>query len=464
MPGCSTVARVNPIPWLSLYPVELVAVLATLVMAVVRWLPERFRRHVAIGSTAVAVVSGVVLLVLGLRWQLVPVLAGTLLALPGAIPAIAGRDRRAPRWLAVPATVLLVCLVTTGPFAAWAAPVPAFPTPTGPHPVGTTVLQWTDTRPETATPDPDDHRTVVAQIWYPAATTNGEHAPYLGRTPQEAKTVAEGLAQYVGLPGFTLDSLALARTAAVLDATPARGRFPLILFSPGLGGVRGQNTVWAEDLASRGYVVAALDHPYDSAAVVLADGTVIRTLVAATGDDEADRRRGVDWATIRAQDLRFALTQLDKSRFAGLLDLDHVAVTGHSLGGGAALMAARLDHRFTAVIDLDGFPYDPMPAGLPQPALVVNHPLQPGESPDFLPTADRVLGQAAEGYRVEIPGSAHLTFTDAPLWLPPVPSVVGTQGRDEAPALTVAITVAFLDHVFEGTPADLSRFGTVHAR
>jgi dienelactone hydrolase len=453
---------VNPISWLSLYPVECVAVLAALVMALARWLPERFRRRAAIGATAVAGVSVVGLLILGLRWQLVPVLAAILLALPAVIPVIARRRPRVPRWLAVTATVLLVGLVTTGPLAAWALPVPDFPTP--PNPVGTAVLQWTDNRPETATADPNDRRIVVAQVWYPAATRDGEHAPYFGRTPEEATTVAEGLASYVGLPGFTLDSLALARTAAIRDAAPAGGRFPVILFSSGLGGVRGQNTVWAEELASRGYVVAALDHPYDSAAVVLDDGTVIRTRVTATGDDATDRRRAVGWATTRAQDLSFAMTQLGKSRFAGHLDLGRVAVTGHSLGGGAALMAARLDHRFGAVIDLDGFPYDPAPARFPQPALVVNHPIQPGESPDFLPTADRVLALASSGVRLEVPGSAHFTFTDAPLWLPPVPSVVGTQGRDQAPALTVAITVAFLDHVFAGKPANLSRFGTVHAR
>ena len=59
---------------------------------------------------------------------------------------------------------------------------------------------------------------VVAQLWYPAASDEGERAPYIGRTPEEAQTVASGLAEYFGLPGFVLDQLALARTDAVLDA------------------------------------------------------------------------------------------------------------------------------------------------------------------------------------------------------------------------------------------------------
>jgi predicted dienelactone hydrolase len=467
---CSdTVCTVNPIPWLSLYPVECVAVLAAVAMAVVRWLPEQSRRAVAVGAMVVAVVAVVALLFTGVRWQLVPVLVAMLLALPAVIPAIVPDRRRAPRWLAVPGTIILAGLVVLGPVTAWALPVPAFPTPTGRYPVGTTVLQWTDAdRPETATTAPNDRRTVVAQLWYPAADSGGEHAPYFGRTPEEARTVAEGLSSYVGLPGFVLDSLALARTAAVLDAKPLSGNRPVVLFSPGLGGVRGQNSVWAIDLASRGYVVVALDHPYDSAAVVLNDGTVVRTRVAATGDDDQDRRLGTNWATVRAEDLSFALTRLKTSPFAGLLDLDRVAVTGHSLGGGAALMAARMDHRFAAVIDLDGFPYDPAPQPFPQPVLIINHQLLPGESAEFLPTADRVLGlSAAGGYRLQIPGSAHLTFTDAPIWLPPVPSVVGTQSRYEGPALTAQITALFLDHAFNSKPgldAELSRFGSLASR
>ncbi len=67
------------------------------------------------------------------------------------------------------------------------------------------------------------------------------------------------------------------------------GRFPVVLFSPGSGGARTQNTAWAEELASHGYLVAALDHPYDSAAVVLTDGRTIHTKTASTGDRDKER-------------------------------------------------------------------------------------------------------------------------------------------------------------------------------
>src|SRR4051812_12179951 len=80
------VCTVNPIPWLSLYPAECVAILAALAMPVVRWLPEQPRRPVAAGAMVVAMVAVVAMVVPGVRWQLVPVLVAMLLALPAVLP------------------------------------------------------------------------------------------------------------------------------------------------------------------------------------------------------------------------------------------------------------------------------------------------------------------------------------------------------------------------------------------
>ena len=71
-----------------------------------------------------------------------------------------------------------------------------------------------------------------------------------------------------------LDGVVAARTNSVPDAPVASGkkRFPVVLFTPGGGVGRWTNIAWAEELASHGYVVAALDHPYDTATVQFADG------------------------------------------------------------------------------------------------------------------------------------------------------------------------------------------------
>ncbi|MGW4807682.1 alpha/beta hydrolase family protein [Kitasatospora sp. NPDC004272] len=474
----------------SLSPLEFLAVLAAAVLVVARWLPPAARSRTAVGAAAVFAAAAALLGVTGVRWQLWPVLAGGGAVLPFAlaplVPLVRRRGsgraaRRAPWWLALPGAVACLGLVAAGPVAAWAFPAPVFPAPSGPYAVGTRVLQWTDPdRPETFTADPDDRRTLVVQLWYPArespAGTPG--APYLGRTGAEARTVAGALAAGAGLPGFLFDDAARARGRAVAGAPVADGaeRFPVVLFSPGSGGARTQNTAWAQELASHGYLVAALDHPYDSAAVVLDDGRTVRSATSSTGDRDADEKLAADWTAVRAADLGFVLTRLEgldhdgADPLAGRLDTGRVAAAGHSMGGAAALQAARRDARIGAVIDLDGFPHGPAAPELHQPVLALVQETTPDTDPRYPPRlAEALAADTAPTYRLTVPGAAHLSFTDAPLYLPPVPSLVGSLGRTGAPRLVAAATLAFLDATLRpapgGDPAGpLSAYGalTVH--
>ncbi|MFC9289560.1 alpha/beta hydrolase family protein [Streptomyces sp. NPDC057052] len=479
---CAEDGRVTEIiTGLYLSPLESLALLGAVAMVGARWLPPAARPRVTIAAGAVFVPSAIVLGVAGIRWQMVPVLAGAVLALPFAVSPLlrrrSGRPAwRARWWLALPGTAACVGLIATGPVAAWAFPVPVFPEPSGDFAVGTRVVQWTDPlRPESFTADPHDRRTVVVQLWYPArqSPAGTQRAQYLGRTEHEARTVSDALAREVGLPGFLVDGVPRARTRAVFDAPVAGGggRFPVVLFSPGSGGVRTQNTAWAEELASHGYVVAALDHPYDSAAVVLADGRTVDTRLTSTGDRDEDDELAAGWTAVRAADLGFVLTQLgrlDRGEIAGpltgRLDTGRVAVTGHSMGGAAALQAARRDRRFDAVIDLDGYPHGPASPSLRRPTLALTQAITAETDPRYLPRLTEVLElSTATSYRLTVPGAAHLTFMDGPLYLPPVPSIVGSLGRTESPRVVAAATLAFLDAVLRhgpGDPADaLSAYG-----
>lgn len=60
----------------------------------------------------------------------------------------------------------------------------------------------------------------------------------------------------------------------------------------------------------------------------------------------------------------------------------------------------------------------------------------------------------ATSYRLTAPGAAHLTFTDAPLYLPPLPSLVGSLDRTEGPRITAAAGLAFLDSTLRDAPGD----------
>ena len=191
-----------------------------------------------------------------------------------------------------------------------------------------------------------------------------------------------------------------------------------------------------------------MDHPYDSAAVVLEDGTVIRSTLAATGDDEEDQRVADELASIRADDLIATLDHLD--HVDPVLTAHGVATAGHSIGGAAAILAATRDGRVDAVVNLDGLPRGGRPL---VPVLAVVAGAGTG-SPEGDARYDAALTNvlAACGTRVVVPGAQHLSFTDAALFLPPLPSLIGSGGRTAGPDVASRRTRVFLDTTLRGGP------------
>ena len=158
---------------------------------------------------------------------------------------------------------------------------PYLPEPAGPYPVGTTSLWLTDT----SRPDPwaagVHARELMVSLWYPATPSDGQRARYM--TPAESGLQLTSR----GITGVPPDALSTVRTNAAVDATPA-GRqrsLPLVVLSPGFTNARSTLTALAEDLASHGYVVAGIDHTYESYATAFPDGRVTTCLAR-----EAPRR------------------------------------------------------------------------------------------------------------------------------------------------------------------------------
>ncbi|WP_049821186.1 alpha/beta hydrolase family protein [Kineococcus radiotolerans] len=413
------------------------------------WRAVRSRPHpatrVLLLAAAAVVLAGAVVTSLdgGPRWQVAPLAAAVLLALPAGARS-ARRGRRGPRVLLGAAAVLAV---GAGSVAVRAFPPLRLPVPSGPHPVGVGEIAWAG--PATDCPASG----LLAQVWYPAAAAGGDPGPYLGRDRDEARRVSAALADAFGVPPVLLREAAVGRGRAVPGTPVAAGRFPVVLFSPGNLGVRRQNSAWATDLASRGRVVVALDHPCDSAVVVGPEGEAVTSTAGGSGDDardqaDADRRVGV-----RAQQLRSALDELARRDSAdrllgGHLDLGAVAAAGHSLGGAAALRAAAQDERVDAVVDLDGFPRGADGLDVPVLVLVAGRGTgDPGADARYARAVEAVTAGSPDARVVEVAGASHLTFTDAPLFLPPLPGLVGSLGREGAVAATARATEEFLADV-----------------
>jgi predicted dienelactone hydrolase len=234
--------------------------------------------------------------------------------------------------------------------------------PTGPNAVGTTSLYMQDTsRPDPWVPE--RNRELMVTVWYPTHSTDGKLAQYM--TPEESKLFLEGK-HSTDLPP---DILSTVRTNAYVDAKPAgRARsLPLVVLSPGYTQPRSSLSGLAEDLASHGYVVVAIDHTHETYAVSFPGGR-IATCVACELQEDSTFFTKLDQG--RAADVSFVVDQLTGPHptWPGgrLIDASRIGMSGHSTGGASAIVAMLRDARIDAGIDMDGTTYIPA-TGLSRP-------------------------------------------------------------------------------------------------
>ncbi|MDW6058585.1 hypothetical protein SAZ11_11505 [Streptomyces sp. FXJ1.4098] len=187
------------------------------------------------------------------------------------------------------------------------------PAPTGPHPVGVTTLYLVDR----ARRDPWEPgipvREVMATVRYPARAVRGYPlAPQLSQGTAEL-FAAIAPATHPGLPQSEVDwaaTMTHAHTGAPARSTP----HPVLLYSPGGGDPRSLGTLVAEELASHGCVVVAVDHPGDACAVEFPCAMTGRDMVRPTvfrGDPRTDPVTFRTMIATRIADLRFVLDQLE---------------------------------------------------------------------------------------------------------------------------------------------------------
>jgi hypothetical protein len=358
----------------------------------------------------------------GLRWQLVPwqVLA---LAVAAAAALRRWRPGHSRRWRRVAGRGVLVAGLALGGLALLTAIVPVLPKPSGPHSVGSVIFRWTDdTRPEIFTADPSDRRQVVAQAWYPTDAPTGRAVPYFeaqGRLPSSIS----------GLPSFMFGSFGSVATHATArtSVSPAQRTWPVLFFSPGLSIPREEYTALCADLASRGYVVVALSVPYESSVSILAGGRVVGQTIHPDVTGPPPHPALERLIEIRAADSRFALDRLSRlsqlepgSPLAGHLDLRHVGIVGHSIGGATAVQVMASDPRFKVGVDLDGKLFGSEPnARLNRPFLWIQS--DGSRTREYTNGRDRFLAhQRGGGTLLTIRKSMHLSFTDDPSYLTPL--------------------------------------------
>ncbi len=440
-------------------------ILLTLLFALA-WslLPERRRPRLS-GYLPLLALTLIVIhaIIEGLRWQMIPAYLLTL-----ALGAISLRRLRSPareevrrnpivRLAGVLLTLLLFAVVSQLPAL---LPVFSLPDPGGQYPVGTFSLILSDPqRAETFTAEPGDRRQVPLQIWYPAESQpDGKPFNYwLGRDE-----MGRILAKEMDLPFFLLDHLSLVESHSYESASPASAQpdYPVLVFSHGYHlGYLQQNLALMEALASHGYIVVSLAHPYEALAAPLADGQLARYASQFEEQfyDSKDRQEAS--LSIWAADFELVLDALEQihsgeisSALAGKLDLERLGLSGMSFGGSAASRVCLEDARCKALLTLDSPQYGAVENGqIEQPLLMMT-----AADGKYI---ERSVYEAARGpaYLATIRGAVHHNFSDLSL-ISPLGNALGFMGPidgEQMVRIMNAYALAFFDRHLKGLPGAL---------
>ena len=296
-------------------------------------------------------------------------------------------------------------------------PTFSLPEPTGDYAVGTTSYHFIDSeQEETYTEDPNDNREITAKVWYPSV-----EVPEADTASYFSEELSSAIALGLDIPPEDFINVVNSISTNSVTNAPvaeAESEYPVLIFSHGSGDLPELNAVTAEELASQGYVVVALNHTYDSTVNVFPDGRIIpRSPIL----DEAEDDEVIE---LRAEDAQFVLDELEEidagddptGLFSGKLDLERVGMYGSSFGGATAAKVLSVDSRFKAGINLDGPLYgDVANASLSQPFMFLNSENFGTEDSPFNQLQQSFVENLQnDGYEVKIRGAGHSNFSDFP--------------------------------------------------
>lgn len=228
----------------------------------------------------------------------------------------------------------------------------------------------------------------------------------------------------------------------------AEGTYPLVVFSHGAFGVKKSNESTFRQLASHGYVVCSMDHPYHSGFTVDSNGksTTVATEFFneynAMGTSlETDYQYTQKWLKLRTDDINFVLDTIinntknkscETDKVYQLVNQYKIGVFGHSLGGAAVSAVARQRNDIDAVINLDG-PFWGDLLGIENGEALINTQKYPdprltvytdslwgkmNNDPMYAPNV-RFLSDTHENmYTIHFDGSLHMSLTDLSLISP----------------------------------------------
>ena len=396
------------------------------------------------------------ILAMGIRWQFAPVY--TLAFSTLIIFLLTTRKVLFPRWLRVTGRISTALLLGLAFLLNWSFPDIRLPTPTGPYTVGTTLARIED---------------VEIRLWYPAsASLNLPHYIYLGGVNRS----------FLGMPALLYSHLQTKTTPALMNpaVATAQSSYPVIVYGHGADSFAEDNTFRLMELASQGFVVAAIEHP-----IPFKDYGI----TAAMAQDPAlfSEQLVTHVLPNRVRDVRLAIQKIealnaDDSTFQGKFRLGDLGFLGYSFGGSVVSEYCLVDERCRVIVNLDGSSFGDARNGvnaaflqLSQSAIV---PIDPIRNPQTITEKAgayyqqevhdllTATHQTHAAHWRQVKGTGHAAFTDLVFWTPvrvgPLAMILGDGNPNHIAKTINALTVSFFREHLLAEPGFEQALATHH--
>lgn len=242
---------------------------------------------------------------------------------------------------------------------------------------------------------------------------------------------------------------------------------PLIIFSHGAFGYYQSNASMFMELASNGFVVASIEHPYHSifthdstGKTIIADRQFLSDSMTVGSSDISEAEAfniTSQWMSLRLADMNFAIDSLKSKntdtwyisedqkagviKAVSLIDSSKIGLIGHSMGGATAVTCGRRED-ISAVVDLDGTMLGEN-IGVNGDEIIINEepyhtPLLnfqseihheeavEAENVGYKYSNNVIIQNADVAYNTYFLNSDHMNFTDLPLFSPILAQKLGT--------------------------------------
>jgi len=293
--------------------------------------------------------------------------------------------------------------------------ITGFPKPRGPFAVGTLSRILTDSSRSNRY-GLRTNSSFLSTFWYPAEPPGAGSSP--GVYTDQAVAEDRNFYNYWGwsLQWTSAAPRLVAHSLPEAPSASGTNRFPVILHSHGWSCDRRLNSQNAEELASHGYIVAAVDHE-DCHATVYPDARGARYVPPGSRADESNL------GPSRLKDVQCLLDALGTMNnsdplLAGRMDLERIGIMGFSAGGAVAVETCRTNSQVKCAALLDAYiNFTFLPAlntqGLQKPFLAMNRTLLDHGLADYSPAGLRLYSLATqEAIWVKIDHTGHFSFTD----------------------------------------------------